>query len=169
MLEIQRKLHLPPQAQTIEVVIWKEWFVTGANNGRYTWPIVEQAINSFDCAIMLFAADDVVNYRDQDVWSTRDNVLIEAGAFGYAKGFEKVFILRDKNDNYRIPTDYLGINTIGFDYSRGADNPEAYRTMVEKIGEILAREVQKVTTQSEPEKLKNRDYIESRGRKGKIQ
>lgn len=155
--EIRRDLMAELQSQTVEIVTWKEWFKRGVNYGLDTWTVIMNAIDYFDCAIMLLAGDDKIEFRDHDYLSTRDNVLIESGAFAQAIGIDKVFLLIDKNDQYRTPSDYRGLNAISFDYTRGADNPEAYATMSEKISQIEAQEIQKVATAFNPDKIKDKD------------
>lgn len=168
--EIKRDLMAELQPQTVEIVTWKEWFKRGVNYGLTTWAVIMNAIDYFDCAIMLLAGDDRTEIRDHDYLSTRDNVLIESGTFAHAIGIDRVFLLIDKNDQYRLPSDYHGLNAISFDYSRGADNPDAYATMLEKILQIETLEIQKVTTAFNPDKMKEKDQnlILQKEKRGKI-
>lgn len=166
--EIRRDLLFKLQSDTVEIVTWKEWFKRGENYGLDTWTVVTKAIDYFDCAIMLLAGDDMTKVRDRECHSTRDNVLIESGAFAKAKGIEKVFLLIDKDDNYHVPSDYRGLNVIPFDYERGADNPDAYDTMSEKILQIEALEIKEIVCTVHSSKYKEERAYVQKEKRGKI-
>lgn len=166
--EIQRDLSVKLQSKAVEIITWKEWFKRGENYGLDTWTIIAKAIDFFDCAIMLLAGDDRTEIRDKEYCSTRDNVLIESGAFAKAKGIERVFLLIDKDDRYHTPSDYRGLNAIPFDYERGADNPDAYNTMSEKILQIGAQEIEKIVSASILEKYKEERIFVQKEKRGKI-
>ena len=166
--EIRRDLLAKLQPNDAEVVTWKDWFKRGDNYDLDTWTIIIKAIDYFDCAIMLLAGDDKVEFRDMECRSTRDNVLIESGAFARAKGIEKVFLLIDKSDQYHIPSDYRGLNVIPFDYERGADNPDAYKTMSEKILQIETENIEKIVTTPIAGKYKEERAFVKTQKRGKI-
>lgn len=166
--EIRRDLSAKLQSETVEIITWKEWFKRGENYGLDTWTVITKAIEFFDCAIMLLAGDDRTEIRDKEYRSTRDNVLIESGAFAKAKGIENVFLLIDKDDQYHIPSDYRGLNAIPFDYERGADNPDAYDTMSEKILQLEATEIGKIVSPPTLGKYKEERTYVQKEKRGKI-
>lgn len=165
--EIKRDLNDFMQGNFIEVIDWKEWFGRGEFNNYSTWKIIQEALNSFDIAIMLFADDDGLNCRNDDYRVTRDNVLIETGAFANSLGIENVFILVAPTDDYKLPSDFLNLNYIKFDYTRGADNSEAYRRICEKINQVLSQDMEKINLSAEG-LIKNQNPIRIRKGKGKI-
>ena len=131
--EIVRDLKEVTDKYNIHFESWKEWFAHGEFNGWSTWKIIQQALEEFEIAIMLLAADDSVESRNQEYTMSRDNVLLEAGAFAHKCGIENVILLIPNDKSYKLPSDFLGLNCIIFDYVRGADNVEAYKRIVEKL------------------------------------
>jgi len=43
--------------------------------------------------------------------------------------------------DYKLPSDFLGLNCIVFDYARGADNSEAYKKICEKVVSFYEKEL----------------------------
>jgi CRP/FNR family transcriptional regulator, cyclic AMP receptor protein len=70
-----------------------------------------------DFALLILTADDVTNSRGKRKPSPRDNVIFELGLLMGALGRERVFILKPKQLDIRIPTDLLGVTWL--DYRRG--------------------------------------------------
>lgn len=165
--EIKRDLNERMFGDSIEIIDWKEWFGRGEFNNFPTWKVIQIALTSFDIAIMLLADDDKLECRNDEFVVTRDNVLIEAGAFANALGIENVFLLVAPNKDYKLPSDFLSLNYIKFDYARGADNAEAYRRICEKINQILSKTVEKLEANNDG-LLKNENPITIRKGKGKL-
>lgn len=166
--EVRRELLLTLPPNTVEIITWREWFRRGENHGLNTWEVISRATSRFDCAIMLLAGDDVTIVRSQEYVSTRDNVLIESGAFADHLGIDRVFLLVDKDDQYRVASDYRGLNVILYDYERGAENSEAFQTIREKIKEIVQTRLQEVTFPQEQTNYKTDDQIVRKEKRGKI-
>lgn len=93
--------------------------------------------------------------------------LIEAGAFANALGIENVFLLVAPNKDYKLPSDFLSLNYIKFDYARGADNDDAYRRICEKINQVLRTNAERIEQSSES-LIKNENPITIRKGKGKL-
>lgn len=129
--------------------------------------MIQKATITFDVAIMLLADDDKLECRNEEYVVTRDNVLIESGAFANALGIENVFLLIPHNKNYKLPSDFLGLNCIVFDYSRGADNFTAYNRMREKITQMMSLYYDNETDVADS-LIKNDNPIRVKNRKGKI-
>lgn len=165
--EIKRDLKDLMHGKLIEIIDWKEWFGRGEFNNYSTWQIIQIALNSFDVAIMLFADDDELNCRNDEYRVTRDNVLIEAGAFANSLGIENVLILVTPTKDYKLPSDFLNLNYIQFDYTRGADNSDAYRRICEKINQVLSQDIERIDS-SVDGLIKNQNPIRIRKGKGKI-
>jgi len=139
--EIVRDLKDIIEKYDIHMESWKEWFAHGQFNGWSTWRIIQEALKEFDVAIMLLATDDVVQSRNKEFKMTRDNVLLEAGAFAEKCGIENVMLLIPNDVDYKLPSDFLGLNCIVFDYARGADNSEAYKKICEKVVSFYEKEL----------------------------
>lgn len=166
--EIKRDLNDLMRGNPIEIIDWKEWFEQGQFNNYSTWKIIQEALDSFDLAIMLFANDDGLSYRDDKYVVTRDNILIEAGAFANSLGIENVFLLTSNKD-YKLPSDFLSLNYIEFDYTRGADNTDAYGRICEKIYQVLGQTAERIDLTDSGLIKKENPKIETpiRKRKGK--
>lgn len=170
--EIKRDLNDLMRGNPIEIIDWKEWFKQGRFNNYSTWEIIQEALDSFDLAIMLFANDDGLSCRDDEYVMTRDNVLIEAGAFANSLGIENVFLLVTSNKDYKLPSDFLSLNYIEFDYARGADNADAYDRICEKIYQVLGQNAGRIDP-TDPGLIKNKNSkmeapIRKRKGKGKL-
>jgi hypothetical protein len=66
---------------------------------------IENAVNTCQCAIFLFTADDPLENSEGQA-SPRDNVIFEAGYFMKAKGKERVLIIREVGA--KMPADLGG-------------------------------------------------------------
>jgi hypothetical protein len=66
--------------------------------------------NQVDGAILIFAEDDKVWYRDSEARQPRDNVLVEYGVFASTIGRHNVIIALHQTP--RVPTDIAGITHI---------------------------------------------------------
>ncbi len=67
-----------------------------------------------DFALLILTADDVTTSRGRRRSSPRDNVIFELGLLMGALGRERVFILKPKNVDVRIPTDLLGLTLLEY-------------------------------------------------------
>ena len=165
--EIKRDLNDLLRGSPIEIIDWKTWFGRGEFVNISTWHIIQNALATFDIAIMLLADDDKLESRTGEYVVTRDNVLLEAGAFANALGIENVFLFVAPNEDYKLPSDFLGLNYIKFDYTRGADNEDVYRRVCEKINQVLRINAE-ITEPPSKGLIKNENPITIRKGKGKL-
>jgi CRP/FNR family transcriptional regulator, cyclic AMP receptor protein len=86
--------------------------------------LVAQAMES-DFAALVLTADDITVSRGSKKASPRDNVIFELGLFMGAIGRERVFILKPKGLDVRIPSDLLGV--VWLEYLRGGPKPKSKR------------------------------------------
>lgn len=92
----------------------------------FTLDELTRVSREIEAAIIVFSPDDVVNLRDHTYQAARDNVILELGLFISALGKDKVFCVTPRGiDNFRIPTDLLGLNLGSYDSKRGDDNLNA--------------------------------------------
>lgn len=165
--EIMRELNDRLADCNVEIIDWKSWFARGEFINWHTWQVLRQALDSFDVAIMLLADDDTVEYRGEEFRMTRDNVLVETGAFASALGIDNVFLLVAKNNRYRFPTDFAGLNYLLFDYERGADNNRVYTRIRQKIVAMLDASIGRANN-PEVNLIKNQNPLTIKKGKGKI-
>jgi predicted nucleotide-binding protein len=66
--------------------------------------------------IFVFTPDDALNLRQEEFLAVRDNVLFELGMFVGRLGRRRSFIVMPRGvNNFRIPTDLLGLSVLYFD------------------------------------------------------
>lgn len=99
--EVQSQL-----ADAGEVELWNEG-VFALTSG--TLESLMQALNRFDYAVFVLSPDDMIFSRGTELYSTRDNVLIELGLFMGRLGRERTFLLCCVDDEIKIPSDLAGI------------------------------------------------------------
>jgi hypothetical protein len=80
-------------------------------------------LDAFDYGVFIFAFEDLVNLRGEEVRATRDNVLFEMGLFVGALGRQRNYIVMPRGDStVHLPTDLLGIKPLTFDPKREDKN-----------------------------------------------
>ena len=115
-------------AQTIlqrwaEVTVWNQdvFELSG-----YTLESLLNELDKYDYGLFVFAADDSVIIRREQKTAVRDNVILELGLFIGRMGRERSFILMpEKLEQFRLPSDLLGINLATFVSDRTDDNIRA--------------------------------------------
>ena len=68
-----------------------------------------RAISSSDFAVLVLAPEDTVISRKKKSYAPRDNCVFELGLFMGALGGDRVFIVKQRGANIKMPTDLLGI------------------------------------------------------------
>lgn len=74
---------------------------------------------SFDCAVIVLTADDVVTKRDNTSPVPRDNLIFELGLFTGFLGRAKTFMVTCRDDEIELPTDLNGVTAL--EYPRRSD------------------------------------------------
>ena len=82
--------------------------------GRGTLESLVDALESYDFAVLVLTADDLIVSRGVEQNSARDNVLIELGLFIGKLGRQRTFLLVPKESNVKIPSDLAGITFATF-------------------------------------------------------
>ena len=84
------------------------------------------ALDVSDFSIFIFSPDDVVKIGGQEFLSTRDNVIFELGLFIGRLGKQRnFFVLPKDHNNFRLPSDLLGVTPATFDANRSDGNLQA--------------------------------------------
>jgi len=94
------------------VQIWNQGFFPP---GSYVMETLISKGDLFDFAILLFAADDVIEMRDKKMLVARDNTILEAGFFIGRLGRERTFIMLPKLSNLHLPTDFSGLTHVTYE------------------------------------------------------
>lgn len=106
-----------------------------------------KALSSSDAAIFVFAPDDVVKMRKQDLSVVRDNVVFELGLFVGRLGMDRVFFLVPRDASLHLPTDLLGVTPLRFDSQRSDGN---HRAAVGPACDQLRRQVEALAARERP-------------------
>lgn len=109
----------------IDCVVWREKFESGGAHGKVIWDVISEMVADASFAIIFMRGDDEIvrlgDPRDEPKrgYTTRDNVLIELGAFVQKLGPENVAVLYDGRQDYILPTDIKAKNfrKCDFDYA----------------------------------------------------
>ena len=111
--QIQYNLNHDP----IEVVIWSDQIFKPTSQALED---LTRELSTFDFSIFLLTADDLVESRSQKSFGPRDNVILELGLFLGQLGKERVFLVKERNVEIKLPSDLLGLRVL--DYKRSSDN-----------------------------------------------
>jgi predicted nucleotide-binding protein len=102
-------------ASDAEVAVWDEGIF---NLGNPTLTDLLTAVETYDFAIFVFAADDLATIREKQEHMVRDNVVFELGLFMGRLGRARTFWVVPKGPTpVHIPSDLSGINTAQLDIS----------------------------------------------------
>ena len=108
-----RLAKLCDKSESISAQTWKVYFES--KPGEYCWETICSAVSEFDYAIFLLGKDDDAEIRGEKYKVTRDNVLVEAGAFmsNLPSSHVRCYYAR----GVKIPSDFSGINHQEFSFS----------------------------------------------------
>ncbi len=95
-----------------EVTIWSQG-VFGLSSG--TLESLVNAVDGFDFAVLALTPDDLETSRGVTRPVSRDNVLFELGLFIGALGRERTFLIYDRTQDLKLPSDLAGITPATFE------------------------------------------------------
>jgi hypothetical protein len=104
--------NLEPEA---EVRLWSQDVF---RPGEHVLESLLRQTSESDFGVFVFSPDDIVEIRNTESKTVRDNVVFELGLCIGRLGPKRSFILIPKVDNLRIPSDLLGVNAASFDPRR---------------------------------------------------
>jgi len=106
--------------QDATVTVWTQGIFNLSSNALDD---LVKSLSSFDFGVFVFQPDDLVQIRNLNFQSVRDNVIFETGLFIGRLGKEKVYFLAPQStDKLHLPTDLLGINFGKYDDKREDGN-----------------------------------------------
>jgi hypothetical protein len=126
------------------VTIWNQG-IFGLSNT--TIDDLLDVLSKADFGVFIFSPDDLVQIRDEQFLSVRDNVVFELGLFIGGLGKKRsFFILPEDNKGFRLPTDLIGVTPATYNAQREDNNLQAalapashkIRTAITKLG-VLKR------------------------------
>jgi CRP/FNR family cyclic AMP-dependent transcriptional regulator len=135
-LAIANEIHRRLERKPIVPRLWTEGVFQASSTSIES--LVEIAKEA-DFAALVLTSDDVTVSRGGKKPSPRDNVIFELGLFMGALGRERVFIIKPRGLDIRIPSDLLGITWL--DYLRGGNTPLRSRLQVpcKKMTAVILR------------------------------
>jgi predicted nucleotide-binding protein len=95
------------------------------------------AAQEADFAALVLTSDDMTISRGKARQSPRDNVIFELGLFMGALGRERVFILKPKGVDVRIPSDLLGV--VWLEYLRAGPKSKRLQLTCDKLWDCVRR------------------------------
>lgn len=70
--------------------------------------------SKYDFAVFVLAPDDVTISREIQQYATRDNVIFETGLFMGILGRDRVFLIKRRDMQVKLPSDLLGVNPVDY-------------------------------------------------------
>ena len=98
-------------ARTANLQIWNQDFFPP---GGYVLDTLAEKASRFDFAILIFAADDVLESRGNRYLAVRDNTVLEAGFFLAHLGRKRTFIVTPNEPSLKLPSDLLGLTRVAY-------------------------------------------------------
>jgi CAP12/Pycsar effector protein, TIR domain len=105
-----------------EITLWNEDFF---EPGKTFIERLVEAAAQFDFALLVLTADDLVHSRSLEAFGPRDNVLFELGLFMGRLGRSRTFVLHQRRDDLKLPSDLDGMTTLSFEWPRGDNSHRA--------------------------------------------
>ena len=95
-----------------QVILWSQG-VFGLSNG----PLedLEDKLKNVDFAVLVVTPDDLIESRGNSISAPRDNVLLELGMCIGTLGRKRSFIVYDRNENIKLPSDLAGVTHATFE------------------------------------------------------
>lgn len=121
-LPIARAVHNAFAHDNFDVIPWQEGVFKATS---YTLKTLEDEVDKADFAIAIAHADDIVEYKDTDWPTPRDNVIFELGLFMGRLGTDRAILLEPRNNKVRLPSDLAGVTTITYRYDKESPNKAA--------------------------------------------
>jgi uncharacterized SAM-dependent methyltransferase len=121
------------------------WTQVNFELSSFTLETLESELERADFAAFIFAPDDHLRIRGDELSATRDNVLLELGMFIGRLGRQRSFIVlaTGTEKKLRIPTDLLGLTVATYDHSSydSKEGPatETMGTASTKIGAAIRK------------------------------
>jgi predicted nucleotide-binding protein len=90
------------------------------------------AVRNSDFAVLAFSPDDKVYSRDAESDAPRDNVVFELGLFMGALTRDRVFIVKPRKVDIKMPSDLLGVTAMEYDADGTPD------TLAARLGPVCS-------------------------------
>jgi len=102
---------------------------------------LEKEMDRADFAVLVLTPNDVTRIRDEEVLTPRDNVLFELGLFMGRLHRERCYMLYERDDKPKLPTDLLGVGSVTYQKTDRSGLEKALapasQKILERVSEIL--------------------------------
>jgi hypothetical protein len=110
----------------VQALVWKQGLFSLS---KFFLESLLDTLDEADFGLFVFAPDDLTRIREQEMRTTRDNVIFELGLFIGRLGTKRSFVLMPRDvAELHLPSDLLGLNTATFDL------PENPKRLVAALG-----------------------------------
>lgn len=110
-LSIARAIQLGLDHDPLEARVWTDGIFRASSSAIED---LIQAVEVSDFAVLVISPDDTVESRDTRTVVPRDNVIFELGLFIGALGRERIFVIKPRGKEIKMPSDLLGLNPIEY-------------------------------------------------------
>lgn len=106
----------------VETVLWTQEVFKPSST---TMESLHDVARTFQFAVIVMTADDVLIKRGIENKAPRDNLVYEAGLFGGILGRARTFVVHPRDDEIDFPSDFAGVTLISFEIARSDGNLSA--------------------------------------------
>lgn len=110
-LPVAQEIQASLNSNTVLCTLWTDGVFRA---GQYPVEALENALVDKDFAIAVAAPDDFTKTRGQTVIVPRDNVIFELGMFMGVLGRKRAFLLENRDEKIKLPSDLKGLITIPY-------------------------------------------------------
>ena len=94
---------------------------------------LEEEMDKADLSVLVLTPNDVTRIRDEEVLTPRDNALLELGLFMGRLHRERCYMLYERDDKPKLPTDLLGVGAATYQKSDLAGLEKALSPACQKM------------------------------------
>jgi predicted nucleotide-binding protein len=103
----------------VESVLWTQEVFAPSYT---TMESLVDVAKTFDFAVIVMTADDILIKRGVEHKAPRDNLIFEVGLFTGMLGRARTFVIHPRDGGLEFPTDFRGVTLLGFDPNRSDRN-----------------------------------------------
>jgi hypothetical protein len=122
------------QSRTVDASHWADVI----RPGDTTIETLEAATGSYDYAIFVAAADDVIIRRGHSLDAARDNVILELGLFVGALGRRRTLLVVPDDLALSVPSDLNGVTVERWEAGRRGNPSAALRAVAGRLGRLMS-------------------------------
>ena len=135
-LPIADEIELGLEHDNIEVIKWTNGVFNPSGNALDS--LIDQ-VRMADFAAFIFSPDDKIVSRDQEFDTPRDNVVFELGLFMGHLERNRTFIVQNRKDDLKFPSDLLGITAITYSHTKGSELETSLSTVCTQLRKAIAK------------------------------